>query len=92
MQMDSFDREIEKILSLNPSSATKSLEQRKQDVLRKIQDNFLCEPNSLPSVLDTVKSDLRLFEKSGGDTSSSIRRFVNSFTHDAHKPKLAENN
>lgn len=90
MQMDSFDREIEKILSVNPSSATKSLEQRKQDVLRKIQDNFLCEANSLPSVLDTVKSDLRLFEKSG-DASSSIKRFVNSFTHEAQRPKLENN-
>lgn len=38
-----FIKEIEKILSNKPLAHMKTLEQRKQEVLRKIQDNFLCD-------------------------------------------------
>jgi hypothetical protein len=77
-EMSIFDQDIEKILAANPNLAVKSLEQRKQDVLRKIQDNFLCEPSSVPSFLDSAKNDLKMFgrEKEGKD---SVKRFVHSF-------------
>ena len=42
VDMSTFDHDVEKIISFNPDSAVRSLEQRKQDVLKKIQDNFLC--------------------------------------------------
>lgn len=51
-EMDIFDKQIEKILSANTNSIAKSLEQRKQDVLKKIQDNFLCETSAAPNFLD----------------------------------------
>ncbi len=51
-EMDIFDKQIEKILSVNTNSIAKSLEQRKQDVLKKIQDNFLCETSTAPNFLD----------------------------------------
>jgi hypothetical protein len=35
--MDEFDRLIEKIINDSPTSAVKSLEQRKQEVLKRIQ-------------------------------------------------------
>ena len=38
-----FTKEIDQILENNPKTEMKSLEQRKQDVLRKIQDNFICD-------------------------------------------------
>lgn len=61
--MAAFDNHIEKMLSVISNTAVRSLEQRKQDVLRKIQDNFLGEPNSLPSFLETAKADLNMFQK-----------------------------
>lgn len=76
--MEIFDKHIEKMLSAIPNSAARSLEQRKQDVLRKIQDNFLCEPNSLPSFLESAKADLRIFEKER-ESKDEIKRFVHSF-------------
>ena len=77
-EMEVFDKQIEKILSSNTNTVVKNLEQRKQDVLRKIQDNFLCQPNSVPNFLETAKKDLKLFDKPK-DEKSSVKRFVNSF-------------
>lgn len=77
--MDIFDKHIEKMLSTVPNSAAKSLQQRKQDVLRKIQDNFLCEPNSFPGSYEAAKSQLRLFDKNKDGSKEEIKRFVHSF-------------
>lgn len=38
-----FLKEIDRILEGTPTAQVKSLEERKQEVLRKIQDNFICD-------------------------------------------------
>lgn len=90
VDMSTFDRDVEKILSFNPDSAVRSLEQRKQDVLKKIQDNFLCEPNSVPSFLETAKADLRMFGKEK-DGKEEVKRFVHSFIPEVQKARLVVN-
>lgn len=40
--LEPFDHYIEQVLSNDPTPLNKSLEQRKQDVLKRIQDNFIC--------------------------------------------------
>jgi hypothetical protein len=77
--MNIFDKHIEKMLSIIPNAAMRSLEQRKQDVLRKIQDNFLCEPNSLPGFLETAKADLKMFDREKIGSKEEIKHFVHSF-------------
>lgn len=88
--MSTFDHDVEKILSFNPDSAVRSLEQRKQDVLKKIQDNFLCEPNSVPSFLETAKADLRMFGKDK-DGKDEVKRFVHSFIPEVQKVRHVVN-
>ena len=67
-----------------PSGAIKSLEQRKQDVLKRIQENFLCQvEGSLPSFLKEYEGDSERTDQ------KTVKHFVQSFIPQSHdiKPK-----
>lgn len=82
--MDIFDELISKIMEDVPSVTVKTMEQRKQDVLRRIQENFLCEEQvTVPHIIKTAQHDLKLldFEKqqAKGGPISTVKHFVQSF-------------
>jgi hypothetical protein len=86
LPMELFDGHIERIIIGNPMAAIRSLEERKHEVLKKIQDNFICESNSLPSFLETARSNLNQIEKeANNNNNSSVKKFVNSFIPDLKK-------
>lgn len=63
-----FIEQIRKIFESNPKEKIKTLEEKKQEVLRKIQDNFMCED----SWDNEFRSDTR-----GTDFNKFADQFIN---------------
>ena len=96
VSIDMFDELISKVMEDVPSVAVKSMEQRKQDVLRRIQENFLCdEQTTVPHLIKTAQHDLKMLEyekQHGRGQMSTIKHFVHSFIPQSSTPPSKTDN
>jgi hypothetical protein len=73
-----FVDEIEKIIKVAPNRQIKTLEERKQEVLKKIQEKFISE-NNASFENEISEESLSQLKKNNGN-STSARKFIQSFT------------
>lgn len=79
--LEHFDTHIEMILASQPTAPNRSLEQRKQAVLRRIQDNFLADTDSVNVFLEQAKKETA--RRPPPTEGEAVKRYVYSFTPQA---------
>ena len=75
--------EISKIITGTPNRNVRTLEERKQEVLRRIQEKFITETNTTAGGFDEQMRELTKQPSVG----SNVNRYIHSFTPDNGKSK-----